>query len=298
MSETPALTELHSAIEASARTIGVSASHETVRPVLAAYQDAIEQSVISFRAQTGPRGAGDLDCRITLLPGDMDPYARAVASGLTPETDHAIGNLLQEVHDRFPVFCYGIDFGVVGGFKKAWSFFPPGGQSLAGLAGLPSMPAGVSGNLGLFERYGLGDKVSVIGFDYAKRSVNVYFGNVPAHCFEAEGIRSLLDDAGLPEPSAEMLKFGEGAFALYATLNWDSPKIERVTYSVNTTDPLALPVSVDPAFVKLVQDAPLGSAGHRYVYGVTVTPKGEYHKIQKYFQWQTRVEKMLSADAG
>jgi hypothetical protein len=102
----------------------------------------------------------------------------------------------------------------------------------------------------------------------------------------------------LPEPSEEMLRFGEQAFAIYTTLNWDSPKIERITYAVNTPDPMALPVTIDPKIEKLIKDAPYGSAGHRYVYGITVTPKGEYHKIQKYYQWQTRVEKMLSADAG
>ncbi|MBH1935831.1 prenyltransferase [Streptomyces sp. AV19] len=299
MSETVELTELYSALEASALAVGVSASREAVRPVLTAYQDALAQSVISFRAQTGARGAGDLDCRITLLPRDLDPYAIAVANGLTPKTDHAVGSLLGEVHSRFPVDCYGVDFGAVGGFKKAWSFFRPDArQSLAEIAGLPSMPRSASGNLGLFEQYGLTDKVSVIGYDYANRSVNVYFTGVPEHCFESQGLRSILRDTGLPEPSEEMLRFGEQAFALYVTLNWDSPKIERVTYSVNTPDPLALPVQIDPAIERLVKDAPYGSAGHRFVYGVTVTPKGEYHKIQKYYQWQTRVEKMLSADAG
>ncbi|GCB50864.1 hypothetical protein SNL152K_8211 [Streptomyces sp. NL15-2K] len=255
--------------------------------------------MISFRVQTSASKAADLDCRFTLLPKDLDPYAVALANGLTAKTDHPVDSLLGEVHRQFPVDCYGIDFGVVGGFKKTWSFFRPDNlQSVSKLVGLPSMPRSASESLGLFSRYGLADKVSVIGYDYAKRSINLYFTGVPADCFERKSIQSILRDTGLPDPSEEMLKFGEQAFAIYVTLGWDSPTIERVTFSVNTPDPMALPVQMDPIIEKLVKDAPYGSAGHRFVYGVTVTPKGEYHKIQKYYQWQTRVEAMLSSDAG
>jgi hypothetical protein len=151
----------------------------------------------AFRAQTGARDEGDLDCRCTLLPRELNPYAVAVANGLIAKTDHAVGSLLGDVHGRFPVDCYGIDFGVGGGFKKTWSFFRPDSlQSVSAFATLPSMPRGASENLSLFDRYGLTERVSVIGYDYAKRSVNVYFTGVPAHCFEREGVRAVLRDAG------------------------------------------------------------------------------------------------------
>ncbi|MFJ3969424.1 aromatic prenyltransferase [Streptomyces parvus] len=291
--------ELYSAIEETTRVVGAPCRRDTVGPILTAYEDVIAQSVISFRVQTGTSDAGDLDCRFTLLPKDIDPYAVALSNGLTPNTDHPVGSLLEEVHRKFPVDCYGIDFGAVGGFKKAWSFFRPDSlQSATELAALPSMPTGVSENLGLFDRYGMTDTVSVVGFDYAKRSVNLYFTGASAESFEPRGIQAILRECGLPEPSEELLRFAEQAFAIYVTLSWDSPKIERITYSVNTPDPMALPVRIDPRIEQLVKDAPIGSAGHRYVYGVTATPKGEYHKIQKYYQWQTRVEKMLAADAG
>ncbi|MFG2503213.1 aromatic prenyltransferase [Streptomyces sp. NPDC048441] len=300
MSETAELTQLYSAIEESARSVGVTSSRDKVWPVLTAYQDVISQSVISFRAQSGTgRDAADLDCRFTLLPKELDPHSIAVSKGLTAKADHPVYTLLGEIHQQFPVDCYGIDFGVVGGFKKTWSFFSPDNlQSVSKFAGLPSMPPSASENLGFFDRYGLTDKVSVVGYDYAKRSVNVYFTGVPAECFEREGVQSILRDSGLPDPSEEILKFGEQAFAIYVTLGWDSPEIQRVTYSVNTPDPMALPVGIDPVIERLVNDSPFGSAGHRFVYGVTVTPDGEYQKVQKYYQWQARVERMLSADAG
>ncbi|MBR8641426.1 prenyltransferase [Streptomyces tuirus] len=299
MPESTELTELYSAIEESARVVGVTGSRDKIWPVLTAYQDTLPQSVISFRVQTGARKTDDLDCRFTLLPKDLDPYAVAVSNGLIAKTDHPVGALLREVHDEFPVDCYGVDFGVVGGFKKAWSFFRPDDlQSVSRFAGLPSMPPSVSENLHLFDRYGMTDTVSVVGYDYTKRSINLYFTGAPAECFTPEGIKSVLSDFGMPEPSDGMLKFGEQAFAIYVTLNWDSLQAERVTYSVNTRDAMALPVDIAPPIEKLVKDGPYGTAGSRFVYGITVTPKGEYHKIQKYYQWQTRVEKLLSADAG
>ncbi len=56
-------------------------------------------------------------------------------------------------------------------------------------------------------------------------------------------------------------------------------------------------MTVAPQIVRLVQDAPYSTEGRNFVYGVTVTPKGEYHKIQSYYQWRRPVEKMLVAES-
>ncbi|MER6031961.1 aromatic prenyltransferase [Streptomyces sp. NPDC001851] len=294
MSESAELTALYSAIEETARVMGVACSRTKVWPVLTAYQQVMDQAVISFRAQTGPRGTGDLDCRWTMLPKDLDPYAVALASGLAAETDHPVGTLAEQIHGQFPVNGYGFDFGVAGGFKKTWSFFDAAApHSVAALGDLPSMPRSVSENLGFFTRHGLADLVNTVGIDYAKRTVNLYFARPSAEAFAPEGIQSLLRDAGLPEASEQLLHFSEQAFGVYTTMSWDSSKIERVTYAARTVDPLGLPVDVDPGLARLVNEAPYDTTGRQFVYGVSATPKGEFHKIQSYYQWHDRVVAML-----
>ncbi|MGW0615488.1 aromatic prenyltransferase [Streptomyces sp. NPDC002788] len=294
MSDSAELTDLYSAIEETARVMGVASSRTKVRPVLTSYQHVMAQAVISFRAQTGPRGVGDLDCRWTMLPKDLDPYALALSSDLIAETDHPVGTLPGEIHRQFPVNGYGFDFGVAGGFKKTWSFFDAAApHSVAALGDLPSMPRSVSENLGFFTKYGLADLVNTVGIDYAKRTVNLYFARPSAEAFAPEGIQSILRDAGMPEASEQLLRFSEQAFGVYTTMSWDTPKIERVTFAARTTAPLELPVDIDPSLERLVKEAPYDTAGRQFVYGISATPKGEFHKIQSYYQWHDRVVSML-----
>ncbi|KKD02031.1 aromatic prenyltransferase, partial [Streptomyces sp. WM6386] len=102
-----------SIIEEVSRLVGVPCSAQTVRSILSAYGDTLEQAVVAFRVATGERNAGDLDCRFTMLPPDLDPYAVALSNGLIEATDHPVGSLLAELHAGFPIGFSGIDFGVV-----------------------------------------------------------------------------------------------------------------------------------------------------------------------------------------
>ncbi|MFD9393214.1 aromatic prenyltransferase [Streptomyces sp. NPDC060000] len=286
--------DLYPVIEESARLADVTCSRETVWPILTAYQDTLAQAVVAFRVATGERNTGDLDCRFTMLPKDLDPYAVALANGLTAKTGHPVGSLLGELHSAFPVESSGIDFGVVGGFKKTWSFFPTDAlQSLSDLIGLKSLPAAVAGNLDFFTRHQLADRVSLVGIDYPNRSVNLYFGAAPAQTFEAEGIRTILHDAGLAAPSERLLRLGAQAFGIYATLTWDSPKVERITIAAMTPDPTTLPVRIEPKIEHFVKNAPYSTDDRQFVYAITSSPKGEYHKLQSYYRWQPRVENVL-----
>ncbi|MEU8954662.1 aromatic prenyltransferase [Streptomyces sp. NPDC048518] len=302
MSETTDLNELYSIIEKTAQVVDVTSSREKVWPILNAYKEFVGNSVISFRASTGS-SAEDLDCRFTMLPKGFDPYARALEHDLTPKTDHPVGSLLKEVHENLPITSCGVDFGVAGGFTKTWSF--PSAQNLVkvdDLAKLPSIPEGVAANLDFFKKWGIADMVSTVGIDYSKRTMNLYFGGgvgdrVPAEVFEEKGVRAILGELGLAEPSAELLRFCERSFVIYVTLSWDSPEINRFTYSVMTPEPLGLPIDLAPTFDRLIRNAPYDTTGRNYVYGIASTPKGEYHKIASYYQWQKRVENLLRSDS-
>ena len=296
MSGTADLAGLYSAIEESARLVDAPCSRDKVWPVLTAYGDALVRAVVAFRVATGARRAGELDCRFTMLPKDVDPYALALSNGLTAKTAHPVGALLADISERCPVDCYGIDFGVVDGFKKTWSFFPPDElQGLPKLAGIPSMPRSLAENHDFFARHGLDDNVSLVGIDYQHRTANFYFGEIPAECFEPKTIVSMLREVGLPDPSEQMLSLGERAFGIYTTLGWDSAKVERITFAVMTPDPTTLPTRLEPKIEQFVRSAPYtyDAADRRFVYAVTASKGGEYYKLQSYYQWRPQMLNLM-----
>jgi hypothetical protein len=300
MSETAELEDLYSALEESAAVVDVKCSRDKVWPVLTAYGDAIPQAVIAFRVASGTRHAGDLDCRFMMLPKEVDPYALALSKGLTTEIDHPAGALLSDLGKRCPIDGYGIDFGVVGGFKKTWTFFPADAmQRLSTLADIPSMPTSLGTNLDFFSRYGLEDKGSLIGIDYRHRTANVYFGTPPAECFQPRTIRTMLRELNLPDPSDQMLDLGQQAFGIYVTLSWDSSRVERICFAVMTPDPLTLPVQPDPKIERFLKAFPYGGADRRFVYAVTSSPGGEDDKLQAYYRWRPQMlNVMLLADSA
>jgi 6-linalyl-2-O,3-dimethylflaviolin/7-geranyloxy-5-hydroxy-2-methoxy-3-methylnaphthalene-1,4-dione synthase len=289
---------LYAAIEQSARVLEVPCSRDKVMPILTVYGKSLAQAVIAFRVATGQDHSGELDTRFT-VPLDVDPYALAVANGLLPPTDHPVGELLADVRAHCPIDSYGVDFGVVGGFKKIWLVLPRGElQEVSKLAGIASMPRSLGESLDFFARYGLGDTVGLLGIDYRKKTVNVYFGEPPAEGLAAETVRSMLREVDQAEPSAQMLELGQKAFGIYVTLNWDSPKVERICFAVATADPTELSVPLDPTIERFVQHVRQSEVNSRFVYAVASQPDGEYYKLQSYYRWQPEVLDIMQLSDG
>ncbi|WP_049575632.1 aromatic prenyltransferase [Streptomyces sp. SBT349] len=301
MTGTGELEGLYSDIAQAAELLDVPCSREKVWPILTAYADDLPpQAQIAFRVATNAAG---LDCRFASLPPDIDPYAIALSNGLTEETDHPVGTLLSDIQERFPLDYHGIDFGVVGGFKKTWTFFPLTNlQKVAELAKVPSMPRSLGENLDFYTRFGLDDKVSLIGIDYPSKTLNTYFLGSPAESRQPEAVRSMLSEFGLPEPSEQMLKLAQQATGYYTTLSWESSKIERITFAVVVPDLEALPdrVDVDPKIEKFARNGPYtyAPAERKGIYGVTSSPRGEYYKLQAWYQLTPHMLKMLSPDSS
>jgi hypothetical protein len=284
---------LYSVIEESARLLEVACSRKKVLPILSVYGDALAQAVIAFRVATGARHAGELDCRFS-VPPDVDPYAMAVSNGLTARTDHPVGALLSDIRESCPIDCYGIDFGVIGGFKKIWAVLPRDYlQVVSKLADIPSMPHSLGENIDFFARHGLGDRAGLLGIDYRNRTVNVYFGEQPAECFEPETIRSMLREAEQADPSEQMLRLSQQAFGIYVTLNWDSLKLERICFAVATSDPTELPVRLTPEIERFVKHVQHSEAGRKLVYAVASSPDGEYYKLQSYYRWRPEIRDIM-----
>ncbi|SNX88205.1 aromatic prenyltransferase Orf2 [Streptomyces sp. TLI_55] len=275
---------IYSAIEETAGLLDITPSRETVWPILNTYD--LPSVVVAFRVTT--KSTDDLDCRFTALPGDVNPYTYAVSKGLAEATDHPVGRLLDDVMEQFPIVTHGVDFGVIGGFKKTWTFLPLNNlQKLSHLAEIPSMAPSLAENLDFYARYGLDDKLSMIGIDYPSRTVNVYFVGAPDKCREPETVRAMLRDLGLPEPSEQLLRMAQQAIGIYTTLTWDSPKIQRITFATMVPDLKELPqrTAVDPRIEKFATNV-----GHTYdiagkgLYNVASYSGGEYFKLQTYYQ--------------
>jgi hypothetical protein len=286
MSGAAKVEEVYSAMEKSARLVDVPCSRDRVWPILSAYADGIaETTLVVFAMAAGERHSGDLDYNFT-VPAVRDPYAVALSNGFTAETDHPVGALLSDIRERCPVQVFGVECGVVSGFKKTYVFFPLDDlQGLPKLVDIPSMPRALAEHASTFARYGLDDKVSIIGIDYVHRTMNVYFGRFPPEYVEPENVLSLLREIGLPAPSGQMLEFVRKLFSIYPTFSWDSSKIERICFSIVTQDATALPARIEPEIGRFASGAPYSYAGDRIlVYGATLSPGEEYYKLGCYYQ--------------
>lgn len=277
---------VYSAIEESAALLDVAASEDAVRPLLAAFEEALPEAVIAFRVATNARHEGDFDARFT-LPRHIDPYATALAHGLTAPTDHPTGRLLAQIQQLCPINSYGVDFGVTSGFKKIWIYFPAGEhETLERLGTLEAMPRSVAANNGFFTRYGLAEKVDVIGIDYRARTMNLYFA-APQECFERDTVLAMHRDIGLPSPSEQMFAFCEASFGLYTTLNWETGDIERMSYGVKTDDPMAFFARLGTKVEHFVTHMPYGVKDPKMVYAAVTSGGEEYYKLQSYYRWRS-----------
>ncbi|MFF1444406.1 aromatic prenyltransferase [Streptomyces sp. NPDC058295] len=274
---------LYAAVEEAAGLLDIACPPERMRPLLTAFQDVLADPVVFNTVTKGGRIA-DLSFDFTVPASAGDPYEIALAHGLAEETDHPIRTLFRDLGARFPVQGYGVDYGVTGGFNKTYAFFPLGDlQALAELAALPSMPPGLSEHVNSFTAHGLDGKVSAFAIDYARRTWNVYFNGLPAEAVGREAVLPMLREFGLPEPSERMLDFIETSSALYPTFGWDSSKIERISFSTRTTDPVALPARIEPKLGKFATSAPYAYEGDRVlVFAGALSPSEEYYKLATY----------------
>ncbi len=301
MSKATVAEEVYSAIEESARMVGAPCSRDKVWPILTAYEDALPEAGMVFSVSTGEHPPGEFDYTITVPMSFGDPYAVAVANGFVTKTDHPVGSLLSDIQDRVAVTEHLIDAGVVSGFSKIYAHFPFDLQGISALAELPSMAPALSENMSLFERHHMTD-VAMIGIDYQRKTVNLYFAQLPDEFREAENILSLHREMGLPEPSQGWLDFALKSFRVYVTLSWDSPKIERICFAhlpVRTWDPSLYPTRIEPEVEQFVTDSRRTYGGQPVVIAaVKWTSEGEYLNLGPYCRLSPLMRNLLQQLVG
>lgn len=301
MSETTDLADLYSTIEESARLLDVPYAQDKVRSVVTAYEEALATAPIAFRMGTGQRYSSDVDWRFPVPTNGVDPYTTALAHGLLESTDHPISSLFLEVAERCKTTFYGVDFGAASGLKKLYLAFPADDmEPLSTILDLPSMPRSVKDNYDFFVRHGMdGSQMPMFSLDYRHHTVNLYFTALRPETLETESVRSIFRDLGLPEPSGRLLKLSRQAFGFYATLGWDSPRIERSAFSILIKDPAELPVPMEPEIERFLASMRRRANDEKFLYYVAMSSTGEeIYKFQSYYQFQPWLNPMLQSDSG
>lgn len=298
MSANATIERLQSAVEEAAGLLDIDCPPDRIRPLLTTFQDAFVSAVVLNIVTSGGR-IEDLSFDFAVPTGLGDPYALALSCGLAEETDHPVRALLADLRARLPVQTYGVDFGITGGFKKAYASFPLGElQGLAELAAVPSMPPALGEHLDSFAKYGLDGKVSAVAIDYAHRTWNVYFNGLSAEHVEREAVLSMIGEFGLPAPSAQLLDFIGASSAFYPTFGWDSSKVERLSFSAKDVAPTALPARIAPTFAKFAGGAPYTYQGERViVYAGALSPSEEYYKLAAYYQLSSKAHDRFRSES-
>lgn len=284
MATTAATDAVYSAIEESCALINVPYSRDRVEPVLSGFGEGVSGDSVIVMCMAEAAHGGDVDYNFTVPTSMGDPYKIAVERALIEPVDHPVADVLSEVAQRCPVTFFGVECGVVRGFKKTYVFFPLDQLGdLSVLAELPSMPKALSANLPILARHGLDKRISIVGIDYIKCTVNIYF---MARELDRESISSLMADLGIPEPDEpELLDFVCNSFSVYPTFNWESDQAERICFSSVSPDDHAYPTTVDADIARFTRNAPHEYPGDRVlVYGPTITPAGVYHKLGVYYR--------------
>jgi hypothetical protein len=286
MSGAAAREQIYAAIEESAGLLGVPCARERVWPILTAYGDGLTDASIIFSVSTGSR---EFDYTIQVPAGIDDPYAHALANGFVTATDHPVGALLSDVRNRAAVSEYFFDCGVVGGFQKLYASFPHDLQPISTVAGIPSLPAAVAENAGFFDRHGLVD-VTLIGVDYQRRTMNVYF-QLPAGVagdLAPEAVRSMLHTAGMAEPDEQMLELACHAYRIYVTFGWDSSRIARISFAPQPRQGLdlsAIQPRLEPEVKQFMGGTPYVYGGERVSISVPKwTAEGSHFNLGSYYQ--------------
>lgn len=297
MSGAAELEDVYSAIEESARLLDIPCSRDKIWPILTAYGDALTEVAIVFSVSTGLQ---EFDYTVQMPPGIDDPYAHALSNGFVTETDHPIGALLTDFRARISVNDYFFDCGVVGGFQKLYASFPRNLQRFSNIADIPSMPPAVTENAGFFARHGL-DDVAVIGIDYKRRTMNLYFQlpTADAGNLDPKTILTMLREIGMPEPDEQMLELACKAYRIYATLSWDSSKIERISFAPQPRRGLDLSeiqARLEPEIKQFMSSAPYAYTGERISISVPKWSAGGGHlNLGSYYQLSPQMEALVAS---
>ncbi len=266
----------------SAQIAEVSYDRSIINTVLEVFEKQFSnpQASVTFRTTTKDAEKRGLNVRYVDVWSPHDPFLMATENGLIAETGHPIDDLYPEIKAKCPIMGCGIDFGAAKGFEKIWPYFPPHMPvPIENVYSITSFPDSVKNSSYFFSKFGL-DKITLAGIDYPKRSTNIYFMTNSIGKFSTERVTEMINELGFRVPSSKLIALCTKAMLSYCTFTWDSPRIERLCFTILAHDPSEVPVHLHPVLENYTLRSPVLGEKRKFIYCITLAHNGDYIKIE------------------
>ncbi len=260
-----------------AELTGVGYSEETLRRVLATFENGFLNHSIQIRSTTKPVDKRDLCFRYLDLESREHPFDYAVEHGEIVPGAHPIFSWLPEVAERFPALGYGVDFEALRGLVKIWQFID-GAYDPEALRALPAMPRSFEPSLPILQELGL-DSATIVGADFVNGSINLYFRpSAPSHT-TGQLVTDFCERLGFQRPSLAAQAHAARAGCIAVTYGWESDAIERLCFYVPGFTREGVPAH-DPLLRRFAANVPAIVDDPHFIVGWSHGARGTYLKIE------------------
>lgn len=252
-------------------------NHHTVENVLSTFSAEFSHQVVEFRTNNKPVGQREVSFRYVDLNSGKNPFNYAVEHHLIEPKERPIDKLIPELESKFDaIMGYGADFSAVQGFEKIWIFFSKL-YPIQKAFEINSFPFSVKQNESFLAKHNL-THFNLVACDFHSQTTNIYFPMCNPIFYTKERIAQMIEDAGMNCPNSSMFEYNTKSLLANITYSWSEHKIERLCFYVPVVTADALPN--DPLLQEIAQKAPFLSPERMFIVGHTLTPKGDYIKLE------------------
>jgi hypothetical protein len=274
------LDALIGALTATAADIGAECDPDLLRRTLEVFREPFESTGSAYRTTTRLPRAINLRYFELLVP--HQPFDAAVEAGLIEPGSHPCTDVIPHAFQNLPMTGdssgFGVDIGLGTGLEKIWIFFE-NWAPLDDVMKNPSLPPAVGKNLEYFSGHRL-TPIKGLGVDFSNRSLNLYFMTWDLGGLDPDRVARLISDLGFAVPDEVVLAHCARALAVYHTVHWDSPDVERLCFACVAPVPQLVPRWF-PVMEEFVAKARSLSERKVYFYNPTFTRSGDdYTKVE------------------
>ncbi|QIS03543.1 hypothetical protein F5X71_15520 [Nocardia brasiliensis] len=245
-------------------------------PVLETLADLWTNSAVAVRTTTHPVSERDVNVRVMNPGAPTELITRLRAAELLTYTGHPMEELLAAVCAAGPAHA-GVDVALTGGIQKIWLIFPEL-MDVQRMLAFPGMPESARAHAAHLSRYG--GKIGILAVDFAARTMNLYSNVFEPGTLDAAEIATILADLEFTAATEEELGLLGGAFNLYRTFSWTSPRMQRICFPLRL-QPAHFPAHLHPVLARFVDGAPFADPATRgFVFYTAYGPTDRYYKIQ------------------
>lgn len=271
---TRTLQRLADDLAVAARLTQVPFSEAKILGALRDFSDGFLRGSVQIRTTTHPVERRELCFRYLVLESGRNPLEIALASGALRATGHPIFGWLDCVEARMHALGYGADFEASHGLVKLWTFLA-GGFDPRAFLDLPLVPRGLKASISVLQELQL-ERVTIVGVDFARGSVNLYFD---VHRARFDLLARACARLGFAAPSDAAQEHAAQARCLGVTCAWDQPQIERLCFYVPDFARHEVP-AYHPHLRAYAEAAPALVEDPRFILGWSHGRGGTYFKLE------------------